>query len=79
MIDWTQPMAQTFEFCEVDPDTWQDARRLLEVKGGELSFDEGEDTGGHATFRTSEPLGGAPSCAPTSWQSRRVDRACAYP
>lgn len=57
MIDWTQPMAQTFEFCEVDPDTWQDARRLLEVKGGELSFDEGEDTGGHATFKTSEPLG----------------------
>lgn len=59
MIDWTQPMAQTFEFCEVDPDTWQDARRLLEVKGCELSFDEGEDTGGHATFRTSEPLGEA--------------------
>lgn len=57
MIDWTRGMAQTFEFREVDPATWQDARPLGCISSAEIEFDSESDTGGRATFESSEDLG----------------------
>ena len=57
MIDWTRGMAQTFEFREVDPATWQDARPLACITSAEMEFDSESDTGGRATFESSEDLG----------------------
>lgn len=57
MIDWTGEMAQTFEFREVDPGTWQDKRILSQVTGAEITWDDSLPTGGAAVFKGSEDVG----------------------
>lgn len=39
MPDWTKSMKQTFEYYEVDPETWQDIKLLTNVKGATISRD----------------------------------------
>lgn len=57
MIDWRESMAQSYEYCEVDPLTWQDARILGTVSSAELTFDADSDTGGSASFEMDEDPG----------------------
>lgn len=49
-FDWSGQMARSYEFYEVDPASWQDVRRLSDVKSASLTFDRGKDTFGNAEF-----------------------------
>ena len=49
-IDWTQSMFQTFEYYEVDPDTWMDKRRLDNIKSSSIDNDSSSETLGSASI-----------------------------
>lgn len=57
MPDWTKSMQQTFEYYEVDPDTWTDKRRLSFVESCSITKDLTVDTLGSASIDTSEDIG----------------------
>lgn len=58
MPDWTKPMQQTYEYYIVDPATWRDTERLMNVKmGATISRDADADTLGSASFDLSESIG----------------------
>lgn len=57
MADWTQKMTQTFEFYEVDPGTWRDEKRLMNVKSCSISRDLDSDTLGSASFEMMDTVG----------------------
>ena len=38
MIDWSESMQQTFEYYEVDPNTWKDKRLLDFVKSSSINI-----------------------------------------
>lgn len=57
MPDWTRSMAQTFEFYEVNPNTWKDRRRLDLVKSCTIKRDSSKDTLGGATFNIDGEIG----------------------
>lgn len=59
MVDWTQPMGQTFEFYEVDPGTWCDIRQLDRVTDATIERDLDADTLGSATFTMADDMGEA--------------------
>ncbi len=59
MVDWTQPMGQTFEFYEVDPGTWCDTRLLGDVAEATIERDLDADTLGSATLTVGEDMGEA--------------------
>ena len=44
MIDWTESMDQSFEYYEVDPNTWKDIKLILTVKSCSIKRDEDSDT-----------------------------------
>lgn len=50
MPDWTKSMTQTFEFYEVNPNTWKDRRRLDFVRSCTIKRDISKGTLGGATF-----------------------------
>lgn len=50
MPDWLKPMQQTFEYYEVDPGTWKDKKRLINVKSSSISRDIEADTLGSASI-----------------------------
>lgn len=56
MVDWTQPMRQTFEHYAVDPGTWRDARRLTNVTGCTIQRDPTLETLGKATIDVADEL-----------------------
>lgn len=49
-IDWTKSMKQTFEFYEVDPDTWKDRKMITDVESCTISRDSTAETLGSATI-----------------------------
>lgn len=57
MIDWTQSMQQTFEYYEVDPNTWKDIRPLNNVKKSTINRDSGAETLGSATIDVTSSFG----------------------
>ena len=57
MPDWTQTMEQTFEYYEVDPNTWKDKRPLDTVKTSTINRNDGADTLGSATIDVTNLLG----------------------
>ena len=57
MPDWTASMQQTYEYYEVDPDTWEDRRKIDNVTSSSIIRDASSDTGGSASFNVSSDLG----------------------
>lgn len=58
-IDWTQGMRQTFMFCEVDPDSWDDTRVLDNVLEASLKTDRQLETLGNAFLTVDGEVGEA--------------------
>lgn len=56
-IDWSDSMEQTFEYYEVDPNTWKDKRPLNMVKNCSINRDDEADTLGSATIDINDTLG----------------------
>jgi len=52
--DWTRGMQQTFEYYEVDPDSWLDIRRLDHVLSSTVTREESSDTLGNATIESTD-------------------------
>lgn len=57
MVDWTESMEQTFEYYEVDPNTWNDKKKINNVKSCTISRDYGAETLGSATIDIDEMVG----------------------
>lgn len=57
MPDWKKSMQQTFEYYVVDPNTWQDERKLDTVVSSSISWDSSAETLGSATFDIVESIG----------------------
>ena len=43
MIDWTRSMKQTYEFYEVDPDSWSLKRKLDNIESATITYDDSSD------------------------------------
>ena len=56
-IDWSESMEQTFEYYEVDPNTWKDIRKIENVKSCSIDRDESSDTLGSASISIVDTLG----------------------
>lgn len=54
MANWHASMQQTFEFYEVDPDSWADVRKLTHFRTGTLVRDSSQETLGNANFDIDE-------------------------
>lgn len=59
LIDWTKSMTQTFEYYEVDPNTWKDKELLRTVKGCSIDRDNDARTLGSASIDVDEIFGEA--------------------
>lgn len=57
MPDWLKSMQQSFEFCEVDPRTWKDIRKLDNVKTCTITRDSSVETLGSASIGITESVG----------------------
>lgn len=57
MIDWTKSMTQTFEYYEVDPNTWKDKKQLFSVKSSTINRDIDSDTLGSASINVVDSFG----------------------
>lgn len=57
MINWAESMEQTFEYYEVDPNTWKDIRPIKTIKSSSLTRDEDSDTLGSASIEVDDLLG----------------------
>lgn len=56
-IDWTSSMQQTFEYYEVDPNTWKDKSLLQTIKDSTINRDLVVNTLGSATINATNLLG----------------------
>ena len=56
-IDWTKSMEQTFEYYEVDPNTWKDKKLLDNIKSCSISRDSETQTLGSASIDANNLLG----------------------
>lgn len=56
MIDWTAPMAQTFEFYVVDPGTWKDRTLLNSITSCTINRESSNATLGSASIGSTEVL-----------------------
>ena len=57
MPNWLSTMQQTFEYYIVDPDTWRDKKRIMNVSSSSITRDLDKETLGSASIETSESLG----------------------
>lgn len=57
MADWTKTMQQTFEYYEVNPNTWKDVSLIDNVKSCTIKRDLEAETLGSATFNINESVG----------------------
>lgn len=57
MVDWSESMEQTFEYYEVDPNTWKDKKILNNIKSCTINRDSGVDTLGSASIDILESVG----------------------
>lgn len=57
MIDWTKSMDQTFEYYEVDPNTWKDKKLLNNVISCSINRDYGAETLGSASIDVTDMVG----------------------
>ena len=56
-IDWSESMEQSFEYYEVDPNTWKDIKKIENVKSCSIDRDESSDTLGSASISIVNTLG----------------------
>ena len=56
-INWSESMEQSFEYYEVDPNTWKDMRIINTIKSSSLSRDSGAQTLGSASIEANEVFG----------------------
>ena len=56
-IDWSESMEQSFEYYEIDPNTWKDIRKIENVKSCSIDRDESSDTLGSASISIVDTLG----------------------
>lgn len=56
MIDWLSSMQQTFEYYTVDPNTWKDVKRLVNVRSCTIDRDSEAETLGSATINMLEAV-----------------------
>ena len=59
MADWTAPMIQEFEYYTIDPGTWKDVKRLMNVTSCSISRDWNTDTLGSVSLDTTDLFGEA--------------------
>lgn len=57
MPDWTKSMQQSFEYYIVNPGTWNDEKKINNVKSCSISWDSETDTLGSATIDVNDNLG----------------------
>jgi len=57
MIDWSESMSQTFEYYEVDPNTWKDIKLIDNIKSCNIKYDSSAETLGSATINIADRLG----------------------
>lgn len=57
MPDWTKSMEQTYEFFEVDPNSWREKRPLRFITSCTVSRDSSKETLGSASFSSTEDFG----------------------
>lgn len=57
MPKWNESMQQTFEYYEVDPNTWKDKKPIRSIIDSRIERDSGAETLGSASFTTSESMG----------------------
>lgn len=57
MANWNESMTQTFEYYEVDPNTWKDVKLIENVKSCTIKRDSGAETLGSATINIADTLG----------------------
>lgn len=57
MVDWTKSMEQSFEYYEVDPNTWKDIKLIDNIKSSTLSRDSSSDTLGSASIDIVDSVG----------------------
>lgn len=55
-IDWTKSMSQTFEYYEVDPNTWKDIRRINNIKSCSIKRDLEAETLTSASINVLEQI-----------------------
>lgn len=55
-MDWCSSMQQTYEFYEVDPSTWKDARRIDTIISCNITRDSGDSTLGSASMGSTESM-----------------------
>jgi hypothetical protein len=56
-IDWTESMEQSFEYYEIDPNTWKDKKRIDIIKTCSITRDSEAITCGSASFEAAEIFG----------------------
>ena len=56
MPDWTRSMRQTFEYYEVDPNTWRDKARLRNVISSSIERNSEDETLGSASIECPDDL-----------------------
>lgn len=57
MVDWTKSMGVTYEYYLVDPNTWENTRKLDFVKNSNISRDHSSETRGSATIEVTKLVG----------------------
>lgn len=57
MPDWTKSMEQTFEYYTVDPGTWKDDKRLMNVISSSITRDSSADTLESASIEITDSVG----------------------
>lgn len=57
MPNWLESMQRTYEYFIVDPNSWRDMRRILNVKSCSIERDSEADTLGSAAIDTADMLG----------------------
>lgn len=56
-MDWTRSMKQTFEYYEVNPVSWQNRKKLTNVKSCTIKYDRSKDTLASATLEMENDVG----------------------
>ena len=57
MPNWTASMARTYEFYQVDPETWGNTKLLTTVKTASISRDVNVETLGSSSFDVTDSIG----------------------
>lgn len=56
-INWSESMGQTFEYYEVDPNTWKDKKLITDILSSTINRDESTDSLGSASIDAVNILG----------------------